>query len=961
VTPAARFMRPYILRERGALGGAALSTVVSTAADLAQPWPLALVVDRIFANHQGGFTLTTQDIRLLVLVVFATIGIALADAIAQYFCDLWLQRAGERISHRLRDTLYAHLQRLSLGYHQSRPKGDLVTRVTSDVDTIGELFASSLGPMTQNALLVVGMLAVVFVVDPVVALAAFAMTPPLAAISWVFRRRVRVQARARRKHDGAIASMANEALSAMPVVKAHGTEAREHARIRDRSAERMDIGMKLARMQARFDGTVGIVSAIGLAMVIVVGVLRGSAGAITAGELVVLASYARKAASPLRNLAKQAAKTATAMASAERVAEILEADEILEERPGAHRGDPARGAVSLRGVSFAYRSDRPGVLTNVDLEIPAGTRVAVIGTSGAGKTTIGALVARFYDPTGGQVLLDGRDLRDCDLEWLRGQVGVLLQETVLFTGTVQENIAYGSDATLDEIREAAARAGADRFISSMPDGYATMLGPQGVGLSGGQRQRIGIARTLLRNPPVLVLDEPTTGLDAESQDQVMEGLSALMQGRTTVLITHALELARDVDRVIVMRDGAIERDGTPEEILGPDERAASQRSAGPRRPRRAPLSDPGVPQLARLLDPTAAEEAIARSLGEAGAEVEVRRVVYRPRSLAAVHYRVELDGEQREAVAAAGRGADGARGATHDEGLDALIAWLPEDPLLPALRVGGSELGHALRAAGVTLGADAGEPVRTSYKPLSHAVLRLNGHRLKTYGSERHFVRAVLAERNAPRSVVASPCLKAVLPDLRTTVTEALDGERVDAGAGARAAGALVRALQRAPFAPLAAYDHHDHLRGALRRAEAVVTVAPHLETDIARLQRRLVATLPTPATLVPAHGAFDADELLMRPDGVAVAGFEHARLAAPALDLATFAARVTHGSGDDLQRIDDVLQELLAGYGDRPAGLQWYLSAAILARAARPFTRQSGDWPDRVEAIVATAQEVIA
>jgi ATP-binding cassette, subfamily B, bacterial len=346
----------------------------------------------------------------------------------------------------------------------------------------------------------------------------------------------------------------------MPVVKAFGSERFEHDRVERLSATRMDIGVEVARIQARFDGAISVVTAIGTALVVVVGVFRVAAGALTPGDLVVFATYARKLNSPLKDIARESTKTSRALARADEIAEVLAADEMLEERPGAYRGERAAGSIEVEGVSFAHAPGRTA-LDDVSLRIEPGSRVALVGPSGAGKSTLAALIARFYDPTSGRVLIDGRDLRDCRLSWLRDQIGVLLQDTVLFTGTVADNIAYSTRATREEVVQAAKAAAAHGFVTTLPNGYDTELGPQGVGLSGGQRQRIGIARTLLRDPPVLLLDEPTTGLDAESQRHVLDGLGELMRGRTTVLITHSPELWRTADRVVEIDGGRIANGG----------------------------------------------------------------------------------------------------------------------------------------------------------------------------------------------------------------------------------------------------------------------------------------------------------------------------------------------------------------------------------------------------------------
>ncbi len=551
-----RALTPFLKPEWPALAGASGATVVLTVVELAKPWPLALAVDKIVRSRTGPFTLSAADVRLLVVVVALIIAIALAEALADYFSDLWLYSAGERITHTLRVAVYEHLHRLSLGYHQRTQKGDLVARVTEDVTSVGDLFAESLGTIAQGVLLLVGMAVVTLAIDPLLALVSFLAMPALGYLSFRYRVRVRQGARVQRAHEGEIASLAGEALSAMAVVKTSGSERFEGERVHVRSEERMRVGIQVSRLQARFDGLVGVVSAVATALVIAVGVLRISGGSLSAGDLIVLATYVRRLNSPLRGIAREATKVSRTMARADRIAEILAVDELLEDRPGAYAGPPAHGEVRLDDVTFRYADDRP-VVEGLDLDIPAGSCVALMGPSGAGKSTVAALIVRMFDPVNGRVLIDGRDARDCALAWLRRQVGVVLQDTILFTGTVAENIAYGTDAGMDQVVAAARAVAADGFIRSLPESYDTRLGPQGVGLSGGQRQRIGLARTLVRDPHILVLDEPTTGLDAESEAEVITGLRALMRGRTTILITHSADLAAGADRVLVLEHGRI--------------------------------------------------------------------------------------------------------------------------------------------------------------------------------------------------------------------------------------------------------------------------------------------------------------------------------------------------------------------------------------------------------------------
>jgi ABC-type multidrug transport system fused ATPase/permease subunit len=562
-----RLLRPFFTRNWAALTGASGATVLATAATLAQPWPLALVIDELVGAHDGAFTLTGADAGFLALVTALVLAIALVMAASEYATDLWLTRAGERIVHDLRVAVYAHLQRLSLAFHNRQQKGDLVTRVTGDVNAVGSLFSESLGEIVAAALLLTGMAIVTLVLDPLLALATFAVVPVLFAVTLYYGRRVKALARRQRREEGQIASLAAETLAAMPVVKAFGSEDYESDRVATRSELRKDIGVEAAKAEARFSGLVEIIGAAARGLVLVLGVIRVAEGVISPGDLIVFVTYANKTYRPLRDIARQATKVSRAMARADRVADVLATDQVLEERSGSFGTGRAAGAVALERVRFGYAPDRPA-LTDLSLRVPAGSRVALVGPSGAGKSTVCALVARFYDPERGSVLIDGRDARDCSLGWLRDQVGFLLQETMLFAGSVADNIEYAaSGASREAVIEAARTAGADEFITRLPEGYDTELGPAGVGLSGGQRQRIGIARVLLRDPAILILDEPTTGLDAASEDELMGGLERLMAGRTTLVITHSTGLARRAERVVVIADGRVVEDGPPERLL----------------------------------------------------------------------------------------------------------------------------------------------------------------------------------------------------------------------------------------------------------------------------------------------------------------------------------------------------------------------------------------------------------
>ena len=959
MTSAGRTLWPFMARQWRALGGAGAATVVLTAADLAKPWPLALVVDELLDDRSAPFELAPADLWLLAAIAGLVLVIAVAEAGAQYASDLWLQAAGERITHELRTAVYDHLQRLSLGFHQRQPKGDLLTRVTGDVNAMGDLFSQQLGSIAQAGLLAVGIVVVLVVIDPLLAAVSMATLPPLAAVSFVYRRRIRSQARVRRAQEGRIASVAGEALSAMAVVKAFGSERFESDRVRRGSEERMAAGVQVARLQARFDGLVGTVRALGTALVLVVGVLRAAAGDLSPGELIVFVSYTRKAHSPMRSIAREATKIAAAMARAERVAEILAADEVVEERLGAYRGGRAAGEVALEHVSFEYEPGRPA-LVDISLRIPPGGRVALGGPSGAGKSTLGALIARVHDPTAGRVLIDGRDARGCSLEWLRRQVGIVLQDTVLFSGTVRENIAYATWATPEEVEAAARAAAAHDFIVALPQGYDTVLGPQGVGLSGGQRQRIGIARTLLRDPPILLLDEPTTGLDAATEAQLIGSLELLMRDRTTLLASHSPRLTRLADRVIRLEDG----------------RRVDAPSA-----RRRPARDPALPQLERLLDTSCMEPVLGRSLDTGLDRLEVNRVVYKPREMAAVHYRVRIEGRDHDAVATSiaradlaaiarkpryvqlARRVDGRSPATnplrYDPEAEAIVTWLPFDPRLPALAHDGTELARRLRTVGGTSLECDGEPRLIGYKPRGRAVLRMGRHVLKAYGRPRQYD-AALAGLMAASSAGAlrTGRFEAALPELRLTAQRSVAGKRPGAAHDvAGEAGELLAALQAARLGRLAASGPERSLASAARKAAVIGAVLPTLRPRLESLLHRLRDEMPAGRPPVPAHGDFHVDQLLITDGGLAVLDFDQMCLAAPELDLATYAADVVRGRASDLESVQAVLEPLIDGYGRRPEALEWHLAAAIVGRAAHPFQRQVPDWPERVGAMVAAAE----
>lgn len=972
-----RLLWPFTKGRRTAFLGGLSGTLLVTVAELARPFPLKLVLDRLLGAGSRG---AGADARLIGGVALLVIAIAAFGAVGTYLAESGMRRAGEHVVHDLRVALYRHLQRLSLRYHRRHHHGDLVTRITGDVHAVGELVAESLVKVIGALLLLAGMLAVSLALDPVLTLAAAGVTPLLVVATVRSQRTVKAAARRQRAAEGAIATLSTEALGAIGTVKALGSEAAEEERLRRRSQERRDAGMVGTTTEGRFGGLVDVLEAVGMALVLAVGVLRVNAGALSAGDLVVMYSYVRRLYRPLRDLSRQSGRVVRAMARAERIAEVLAADDTLPERAAAYAAGRATGHVELRNVRYLYPGRAP-VLDGVRVDIPAGSTVAVVGPSGAGKSTLAALLGRFHDPDSGFVLLDGRDLRDCSLRWLRDQVGFVLQDTALFSGTVADNIAYATAAPRERIIAAARAAHADEFISALPDGYDTDLGPGGANLSGGQRQRLAIARALLRDPAVVVLDEPTSGLDAASESIVMTSLHRLCRDRTTVLITHSMRLARRADRVVVLDAGHVIEEGTPSELLarqGPFRRLATEQ--GLVAPPALPVpADAALTGLGALLDVDAVAEVLAPLLHDPSAlqDVTVRYVRYKPATNAVVDYDVHTHTGTYRAVLMVAADRDLAKRAarptarvlaakvdgrtpvrsplTYSPHLRTLIQWLPLDLWLPALA---TEPDVLASAAGITIGEDGFELL--GYKPRRRAVLRGDGHVLKLYADEDAFRAAATALLAGPRMPVPTAPPAGVDRSLRLTVQRVVEGNPLDdpTGAGAEA-GALLATLHRANIST--AHRTLDPLGGAVASAATVAALIPALARRVERLTAGLSSGAPPPGTTTVCHGDFHAGQLVATAHGVAVVDFDESGIGAPAFDLATFAAHTHDGTDRGRQRVDATIEVLVAGYGAAPEHLDWHTSAALVRRAVFPFrTQPSPDWPQRVETMIATAESVL-
>lgn len=549
---------PYIKPEWRLVALSLGSVLAGSALALLRPWPLKILLDDVLKLEPGAQPTWPEAQTVVLAVVLAVLGIAVFQGLFSFTQTYWLSAAGQRIAARVRSAVFSRLRRLPLSYHDRQRTGDLVTRVTSDVTKAQELVLDDLLVVAlARSLQVGGMVVVMLIIDWPVGLVA-ALTIPLTMLtSAYYRRRLRAKAAEVREREGSIASMAQETISSIRTVKALGRHHHLSRQFDDASDDMMSAGIAAARLEGRFAWALTVIAAVMLAVVMGFGSYRVLAGAMSVGTLVVFIQYMRDLQGPLLGLSRLQGKLAKASVRAERILEVLEEPVAVHDRPDAVTAPTLTGSVRFEQVSFAYDPGRP-VLVDVTLTLRPGEVVAVVGPSGIGKSTLASLLLRLYDPDCGTIYVDGQDLRHLTVDSYISQTAVVLQETLLFHATIAENIAYGRfDATEEQIAAAAALADADSFIRELPHGYATLVGERGTTLSGGQRQRIAIARALIRDAPILVLDEPTTGLDAKAEHTVLNALDTLIRGRTTMLITHSQSTIRRADRVLRIEAGRL--------------------------------------------------------------------------------------------------------------------------------------------------------------------------------------------------------------------------------------------------------------------------------------------------------------------------------------------------------------------------------------------------------------------
>ena len=542
--------------------------------ELLEPWPLKIVIDHLLQDRPlDGWMGVAVDwlgadrLAVLQFAVLAVAVIAIGTAASTYLQSYLTTNVGQWVMHDLRRVLYHHIHRLSLAEHDATRTGDLISRVTSDIQTIQDFVSSALLSILTSILVLVGIVGVMCYLNWRFTLISLSIAPLLFLVVYVFTRRIKKASRDVRKKEGELLSIVQEVFSSIRVVKAFAREDYEERRFERQSLDNVETTLAARNIKMTLAPVVEIIVAIGTCLMLWYGARLVMAGELTPGALVVFLLYLGKMYKPMRDLSKMADTVSKASVSLERIREVLNTESGVRDAPHARRARRFKGGIAFDHVSFAY-GPAQAILKDVSFAIEPGQVAAFVGPTGGGKSTIINLAARFYDPVSGTISIDGTDIRTYTMKSVREQISFVLQETLLFHAPIWQNIAYGRpEATRAEIVGAAELANAAEFITQMPEGYDTMVGERGVTLSGGQRQRVAIARAVIRDTPILVMDEPTSGLDARSEELVFEALRRLMQGRTSIVIAHHLATIRQADVIFVVKDHAIVERGTHAALL----------------------------------------------------------------------------------------------------------------------------------------------------------------------------------------------------------------------------------------------------------------------------------------------------------------------------------------------------------------------------------------------------------
>ena len=565
----------HLRQVKGRLGLAALCTLGVAAAELLKPWPLKIILDHGILDkplpHFLGFlhgVVAGSKIMLVVAASCAIVLIALCSGLFSYSQIFITSSLGYKMVYALRRELFAHLQRLSLSFHNHARSGDLMTKIAGDTNTLKDIFAESILKFSSQILEVLGMFAIMFALNWRIGLISLATMPFLCFSLFHLYRKTKASVKRQKRQEGKVASRMTEVLSAIPLVQAFAREKYEEEKFDAATAETLQESIRVARLEAAATRSSQTITALGSAAAVLFGALQVLHGRMLPGELVLIVAYLNNLYKPLRGLAKQSTDFSKAMASADRISEVLDLQPEIQDRPDAIEAPPLRGEIVFENVSFDY-DDGKEVLKNVSFTVSPGQRLVLVGASGAGKSTIVSRILRLYETQAGTILIDGLNVQRYRRESLRRQIGIVMQSSILFGATIKENIAYGKpEASLEEILAAAEAANAGEFIRELENGYDSIIGERGATLSGGQRQRIAIARALIRDAPILILDEPMTGLDVESEAKVREALDHLMAGRTCLNITHDLQSIEDADLVLVLEGGEIVERGTHAQLVG---------------------------------------------------------------------------------------------------------------------------------------------------------------------------------------------------------------------------------------------------------------------------------------------------------------------------------------------------------------------------------------------------------
>jgi ATP-binding cassette, subfamily B, bacterial len=569
---------PEIRKQRWSLFTSFGTVLLTAALQVLEPWPLKFIYDLIFHSQRGSslsvLSLNLSAPAILALSALSMVALTGLAAMTEYFGTVWLNRAACRMIADIRNRLFAHLIQLPASFFQGHRSGDLITRVTFDIDRMRDILVTALLPLMTTLVSLSAMITVMLWMDWRLGLVAI-VTFPLFALS-VSRRTSRIKevTRVQRSREGAVASTTSEVIGAIRVVQAFSLQPVFFRKFSLVNRQSLEDGAKAQALSAGLERTTEVLVAASTALVLWAGAQLVLSNKLTPGELIVFVTYLRTAFKPIRQLAKYLGQIAKAVASGDRVLNVMHTESTIKDRAGAIGASALNGSVQFDRVSFEYEPGTP-VLRDLCFFVPTGERIAVVGASGSGKSTLASLLLRFHDATEGRILIDGRDSRDYTLESLRSHIAFVPQDSVLFAATVRDNIAFGSiGASETRVMEAAHLANVHEFAKNLPQRYETVISERGTSLSGGQRQRIAIARAALRQSAIVILDEPTTGLDDRNAQQVMDALDRITKGRTTFLITHDLRAARGADVIVFLQNGRILERGSHAQLMALDGRYA---------------------------------------------------------------------------------------------------------------------------------------------------------------------------------------------------------------------------------------------------------------------------------------------------------------------------------------------------------------------------------------------------